>query len=657
MPHKYENGLIVQQDAAFNEAIKRTHDLRQRMSSKWKTRKAELQSLHNGRRNTRSSSGGGLSTTQSTMAQGDGTRVEIALATYTGRQSAAESNTMEPVVPEESPQTETLPEITFCDCPKDHTPKQHKKGGMARARARPVNRSEGPGIASQTSTADLIDRCKPCGACGNPKVALKNRDDYKSQMQKVIASQRGDESQSGTTGRMKMHSTPTTIQHPREPEATESSARGSRGIFARFANDRDSPSNEEPLPAIPQKRKRNHRTRKQRTGSLGSDTSPRHIATHQQSTEASSLHDDGAIPNLDDRSGTQAEEAPSTAGSDRRIVDDDEDSPVQLGRNSSVQFTRDSTGQFARDSQAEVEEEEPLSCVSGGNNPLNQADPQPVHESVNGLLMQRAATADMGSGVSDANSRIGLGTHSTEVSNPHEAATSSQQTHLPPQRDSNEAMKTYAEKPTQSADSMLGVPTSSSYKEHGGQGYPTGAPQQQLYPTSNQHNANTDGQHQQAHSRSLIDHEQARQLEQYATIAPLDGHQHRRDSIVPDHRKTSHTPASLAEDASSSRKRPAEQSEVIDLTISDDDSPSSANNRQASQTAMDSAEQEREIEDELAKIRRKKQRLRIKKENLSVEEELIDLEEEEDDLLEQKRQLSTGRIIKSESSGIVKSEQ
>ncbi|KAI7484353.1 hypothetical protein KC351_g4529 [Hortaea werneckii] len=655
MPHRYENGLIVQQDAAFNEAIERTHGLRQRMSSEWKTRKAELQSLHNGRRNTRSSSGGGLSTTQSTMAQGDGTGVEIALATHTVRQSAAESNTMESDVPEESPQTKTLPEITFCDCPKDHTPKRHKNG-KARLRTRPVNRSEAPEISSQTSTADFIDRCKPCGACGNPKVALKNRDDYKSQMQKVLASQRGDSSRMETPDREKLPIAPTTLKHPRKHQATESSTLQPKGFFARFANDIESSSDEGPLPAIPQKRKRNHRTRTQRTGSFASDTSPNSIATQQQAAEESSLHDDSATPNLDDRSGTQAEEALGTAGSEGRIGNGDEDSPVQLGRTSSAQFTRDSTVRFAQDSRVHVEEEEPWSRVSGGNNLLNQGDPQPVHESANRRLMQRAATADMGSGVTDANSRIGLGTNPTEVSNPHEAAIPSQQTHLPPWRYSNEAMRTCAENSTQSADAMLGLPTTSSYKEHGGLGYPTGAPQQQLYPTSNQDNHNPDGQHKQAHTRSSIHHGQARRLEQNASPAPSDGHQHRGDSLVPDHRKTSRTPAFSAENASSSRKPPAEQSEVIDLTIPDDDSPSSANNRQASQTAMDSAEQEREVEDRLVKIRREKKRLRIKKESLSVEEGLIDLEEE-DDLLEQKRQLSTGRVIKSEPSGIVKSEQ
>ncbi|KAI7346543.1 hypothetical protein KC320_g7800 [Hortaea werneckii] len=657
MPHKYDNGLIVQQDAAFIQARERTHDLRQRMSSEWKTRKAELQSLHNGRRNTRSSSGSGLSTTQSTMAQGDEAGVEIALATYAGRQSAAESNTMEPVVPEESPQTKTLPEITFCDCPKDHTPKRHKEGGMARARARPVNRSEGRGISSQTSTADLIDRCKPCGACGNPKVALKNRDDYKSQMQKVLASQPGDSRRIETPDREKLPIAPTTLKHPRKHQATESSTLQPKGFFARFANDIESSSDERPLPAIPQKRKHNDQTRKQRTGSLASDASPRPIAAQQQSAEESSLHDDSATPNLDDRSGTQARETPSTADCDGRIVGHDEDSPFQLGRNSSVQFTRDSTGQSAQDSQVHVEEEDPLSHVSEGNDISNQRDPQPVQDSANGRSMQRAATADMGSGISDANGKIALGTHPAEVSHPHESAISSQQTHLPLERDSNKGMRTYAEKATQSAGAMLGLPTSSSYKEPGGLGYPTRAPQQQLYPASNQHKENTDGQHKQAHSRSSIDQGQARRLEQYASPAPSDGHQHRGDSVVPDQRIIGNTPAPSMESARSPSMPPGPQDDVIDLTNCDDDSPSSASNRQASQTAMDSAEQEREVEDRLARTRRKKQRLQIQRQRLIFDERLIDLEDEEYDLLEQKRQLATGRVVKSEPSGIVKSEQ
>ncbi|RMY69105.1 hypothetical protein D0863_06673 [Hortaea werneckii] len=657
MPHKYENGLIVQQDAAFNEAIERTHDLRQRMSSEWNTRKAELQSLHNGRRNTRSSSGSGLSTTQSTMAQGDEAGVEIALATYTGRQSAAESNTMETVVPEESPRTKTLPEITFCDCPKDHTPKRHKEGGMARARARPVNRSEGRGISSQTSTADLIDRCKPCGACGNPKVALKNRDDYKSQMQKVLASQRGDSRRIETPDREKLPIAPTTLKHPRKHQATESSTLQPKGFFARFANDIESSSDERPLSAIPQKRKHNDQTRKQRTGSLASDASPRPIAAQQQSAEESSLHDDSATPNLDDRSGTQASEATSTAEADGRIGNDDGDSPVPLGRNSSIQFARDSNAPSSKDSQVHVEEEEPLSHVSGSNNLLKQGDPQPVHESANGRLMQRAATADMGSGVSDANSKIGLGTHPAEVSHPHEAAIPSQQTHLPPWRYSNEAMRTHAESWTQKGNTTLGLSTDSPYTSQDTQDYSEGALRQQLYPTSNQHNENTDGQHKQAYSRSSIDQGQARRLEQYASPAPSDGHQHRGDSVVPDQRIIGNTPAPSMESARSPSMPPGPQDDVVDLTNCDDDSPSSANNRQASQTAMDSAEQEREVEDRLARTRRKKQRLQIQRQRLIFDERLIDLEDEEYDLLEQKRQLATGRVVKSEPSGIVKSEQ
>ncbi|KAI7283614.1 hypothetical protein KC345_g2866 [Hortaea werneckii] len=563
---------------------------------------------------------------------------------------------MELVVPEESPQTETLPEISFCDCPKDHTPKRHKNG-KARLRTRPVNRSEGPDISPQTSTADLVDRCKPCGACGNPKVALKNRADYKSQMQKVLASQRRDSSRMETLDQEKRPIAPTTLKHPRKHQATESSTLQPKGFFARFANDIESSSDEGPLPAIPQKRKRNHRTRTQRTGSLASDTSPNSIAAQQQAAEESSLHDDSATPNLDDHSGTQAEEAPGTAGSDGRIVDDDENSPVQLGRNSSVQFARHSTGQFAQDSQAHVEEEEPLSHVSGGNTLLDQGGPQPVHESVNGRLMQRAATADMGSGVREANNQIGLETHPNEVSNPHEAATSSQQTHLPPQRYSNEAKSTHAESWTQKGNTTLGLSTDSPYTSQDTQDHSEGALQQHHYPTSKQHNANTEGQHEQAHSRSSIHHGQALRLEQNASPAPADGHQHRRDSIVPAHRKP-HTHQHLwRKNASSSRKRPAEQSEVIDLTISDDDSPSPASEESPHQTArdlddeaQDSDEEEQEIDDKLAELQRADRKLEIEAERLGLQDKM-------DPLLKRKRQLQTGGVIKSERSNFIKSEQ
>ncbi|KAI7368217.1 hypothetical protein KC354_g2835 [Hortaea werneckii] len=668
MKHGSKRGLIVQPNAEFTEDRKRTHDRRQHMSSEWETRKAvELQKLHgggDGRRTTRSSSGGNRPETQSTEAQGDDTGDAIVLAPYTERRSEAKSSTMQPDDPEESLQTEALPQITFCDCPKDHTSKQHSKSGMARLRPRPIGRSKGPDLSPQTPTADLIDRCKPCRACGKPKVALKDRDNYKRQMQMDLASQRDGHSQTGTPRKKKGPSAPTTAQHSQEPEATENPARRSRGFFARFANGRDSSSDEGTLPAIPQKRKLNYQARKQRNSPLGPETSPGFevpIAAQQQSPEASSSHDGGETPNLDHRSGTQANPPPRTADSGSQNGDDDEESPIQLARDSSFQSTKDSAVQVAEDSRMQDEEEEPLSHVSGGNTVLNRGDPQPVHESAIGHLMQRAATANMTSGVSDANSQIGLGTHPIEVSNPHEATTSSQQTHLSLGQNFNEAMRAYAESLTQKADATLGLPTSASYTGHDRQGYPTGAPQQQLDPTSNQHNDNNDGQHKQAHSRSSIDHDQTRQLEQYATPAPSDGHQHRKDSVAPDQRTIANTPAPPAESARTFSKRPAPQRDVIDLTNSDDESPSAAIKRPAEETAMDSDERKREIEKRRAAIQRTVRRREIENRKLEIEEEVLDLEDEDALLIsesfETDGQLRAGHVVKSEPSGIVKSEQ
>lgn len=672
MKHGSKRGLIVQPNAEFTEERKRTHDRRQHMLSEWKTRKAvELQTLY-GPRNTRSSSGGSRPETQSKMDQEDGTVDAIVLTSYTERRSEAESSTMEPDDSEESLQTEILPDITFCDCPKDHTSKHHSKSGMARLRPRPIHRSEGPEISSQTSTADLLDRCKPCRACGKPKVALKDRDNYKRQMQSNPASQGGDHSQSGTPGRKKVPSAPTTAQHPQEPEATKNPAPRSRGFFARFANDRESPSGEELLPAVPQKRKLNYQARKQSTSSSGPETSPGvgvPTAAQQQSPKASSSHDDGDMPSLNDRSATQANELPSTVASDSRIDDDDEDptiqlardSPIQLARDSSVHSARDSIVQSAEDFHIQVEEEGSVSRMSGSSSILDQGDPQPTHESDNGLLMQRAATANMTSGVGDANHQIGLETHPTEVGGPREAALSPQQTHLPLGQNFNEAMRTYAESLTQRANTMLGLPTSASYTGHDRQGHPTGAPQQQLNPTSNQQNANTDGQREQAHGRPSIPNGQASQLEQYTTPAPSDGHQHRTDSVMPDQRPVANTPAPSAESARSSGERPAPRRNVIDLTNSDDESPSSAIKRPAEETAMDTDERKREIEKRRAAIQRTIRRREIENRKLEIEEEVLDLEDEDALLIsesfETDGQLRAGHVVKSERMSVVKSEQ
>ncbi|KAI7361317.1 hypothetical protein KC354_g8169 [Hortaea werneckii] len=624
MPHKYENGFIFQRDPEFTEGCKRTKDLRQRMSSEWETRKIEWQTLYGdgvSRRSTRSSSRGGHLATQAAMSQGDVTGGTIAVVSSKGHRSAAESSTMQLDDHDESPQTQDLPEVMFCDCPRDHTSKQHNSHGAV-TRRRPADRSGGLAIPSQTATPDLLDRIKSCHTCGNPKVSQKDRDAYKRQMQRDHASQRKDRSPTGTPGRKQVPSAPTTIQHPRQHEATESSTLQPEGIFARFTNDRESPSDGQPLPAIPQKGKRDRQTRKQRIRSLGLDTSPRPIAAHQQSAEAPSLHDDGATPNLDHRLGTQANKGPSTAGSDDRIGDDEEDSPIQLSGSSSVQSTRDSTVQFAQDSR----------------------------KSAYGHLMQRAATADMGGCISDAYHQVGLGTHPTEVGNPREAAISSHQTHVPLERDPIEAKWTYTEDPTQKGITILGLSTNSSRTGQGTQDHSEGALQQQHYANINQHNANTDGQHKQAHSRPSIDHGQARQLEQFATPAPSDGHQHRRDSVAPNQRAMANRPAPSAESAASSKKRSAPQGDVVDLTNSDDDSPSSVNNRSANQTAMDLFEKEQKIEKRRATIQRTIKRRMIEDRRLEIEAEVLDLQDEDE-------QLQAGHVVKVERESGIKSEE
>ncbi|KAI7338810.1 hypothetical protein KC315_g1580 [Hortaea werneckii] len=554
-----------------------------------------------------------------------------------------ESSTTQPDDRDESLQKETLPHIAFCDCPKNHTLKQHSKSRKTRLRPRPVDRSEGPDSPPQTPKADLLNQCQSCKACGNPKGARKNRDAYRRQMQKHHASQRGDYEQTETPGTKRVPSAPSTVQHPRDLQATESPARRSKDFSAGLADDKEFPSDGEPLPANPRKRKRNCQAGKQSAASLGPETSPRvgmAIAGQQQSLEASSSHDGGDTPNLGDRSGSQASELPSTAGFDSRSGDDDENLPIKLARDSSLQFTRDSSVQLAEVSHMQFEEEGP------GSSNLNEGDRQPTPESAKRLLTQRATTADITSGFSDANSQIGLEMHRTEVSNPHEAATSSQQTHMALERDSNEAIRKYTEKSTRRTDAMLGLPTSSSYTEHGVLGYPTSAPQQQLHPTSNEDIDNTYGQHEQRHSRSSISRGQGSRGEQYATPVSSDGHQHRRESIVTDQRTIANTPAPSVDSAGSSSRPPAPRNHVVDLTNSDDDSPSSANNRPAIKTTTDSDEEDKE---ELAEIQGA--RLMLKKEM----EDLILKKKEE--LLLKRINRRARRPIKSEPSSIVKSEQ
>ncbi|KAI7463346.1 hypothetical protein KC357_g8246 [Hortaea werneckii] len=558
-----------------------------------------------------------------------------------------ESSTIQPDDRDESLQKETLPDIAFCDCPKNHTLKQHSKSRKTRLRPRPVDRSEGPDSPPQTPKADLLNQCQSCKACGNPKGARKNRDAYRRQMQKHHASQRGDYEQTETPGTKRVPSAPSTVQHPRDLQATESPARRSKDFSAGLADDKEFPSDGEPLPANPRKRKRNCQAGKQSAASLGPETSPRvgmAIAGQQQPLEASSSHDGGDTPNLGDRSGSQASELPSTAGFDSRSGDDDENLPIKLARDSSLQFTRDSSVQLAEVSHMQFEEEGP------GSSNLNEGDRQPTPESAKRLLTQRATTADITSGFSDANSQIGLEMHRTEVSNPHEAATSSQQTHMALERDSNEAIRKYAEKSTRRADAMLGLPTSPSYTEHGVLGYPTSAPQQQLHPTSNQDIDNTYGQHEQRHSRSSISRGQGSRGEQYATPVSSDGHQHRRESIVTDQRTIANTPAPSAESAASSKKRSAPQGDVVDLTNSDDDSPSPGNERPASQTAMDSFEKEREIEKRRATIQRTIKRRMIEDRRLEIEAEVLDLQDEDE-------QLQAGQIVKVERENGIKSEE
>ncbi|KAI7714509.1 hypothetical protein KC353_g6766 [Hortaea werneckii] len=552
MPPGYKGGFVVQGDVDFAEARRRTQDIRRRMSSKWKARKAvELQRMHgdgSDRRNTRSSSGGGQPATQSTIAQGD-----------------------------------------------------------------------------------EIDE-----SAGSTQIETPSRE--------------------------RVPSTSATVQHRQVSEASDGSVQPTQTRAARFANGSDSSSVGASSISIPQKRKGSSRHAKRRkSGSV--EPRPSLMVEfpdtgQPQSPKASSLQDGGETMSPGSSLGNQANERQETAVSDGQMGDNDEDSLDRFTRDSPAPLPRDSFIQFAEDTPVQFAGDTTFSRVSVSSSILSYENELRVQDRANEPPMQRAAIAEMRCGISNDSGQIGFGTHPTEGSNPREAAEPTQQTHMPLEHNPNKVGETYTENQAQRADTMLGLPTGSPYTDQQAQGCPTSTLQQQFTPIVDQHDGITDGQYEHAHNDTSLDRGQEHHGDHYATPASSDGHQHRKDSVVPDQRTSTNTPAPSVESAGSSNKRPALQMGIVDLTNSDDESPSSATKRPTEETAMDSNEKGREIEDRLAKVRRKKERLRIKKEILGAERGLIDLEEEEDGLLEQQRQLSTGRTVKSEpKSGIVKSEQ
>ncbi|RMY58720.1 hypothetical protein D0865_02468 [Hortaea werneckii] len=666
MPPGYKGGFVVQGDVDFAEARRRTQDIRRRMSSKWKARKAvELQRMHgdgSDRRNTRSSSGGGQPATQSTIAQGDEIDEVITLASSRGHRSATESRTMQPDEPDKMLPREILSEVSFCDCPTHHPPKSATRNEMVRAGRRPAPSAEGPEVPLQTPPPTLLARCKRCHTCGNPKVSRKNRDTYIRQRQLKYAPQSAGSTQIETPSRERVPSTSATVQHRQVSEASDGSVQPTQTRAARFANGSDSSSVGASSISIPQKRKGSSRHAKRRkSGSV--EPRPSLMVEfpdtgQPQSPKASSLQDGGETMSPGSSLGNQANERQETAVSDGQMGDNDEDSLDRFTRDSPAPLPRDSFIQFAEDTPVQFAGDTTFSRVSVSSSILSYENELRVQDRANEPPMQRAAIAEMRCGISNDSGQIGFGTHPTEGSNPREAAEPTQQTHMPLEHNPNKVGETYTENQAQRADTMLGLPTGSPYTDQQAQGCPTSTLQQQFTPIVDQHDGITDGQYEHAHNDTSLDRGQEHHGDHYATPASSDGHQHRKDSVVPDQRTSTNTPAPSVESAGSSNKRPALQMGIVDLTNSDDESPSSATKRPTEETAMDSNEKGREIEDRLAKVRRKKERLRIKKEILGAERGLIDLEEEEDGLLEQQRQLSTGRTVKSEpKSGIVKSEQ
>ncbi|KAI6911654.1 hypothetical protein KC318_g2140 [Hortaea werneckii] len=368
---------------------------------------------------------------------------------------------------------------------------------------------------------------------------------------------------------------------------------------------------------------------------------------HPQTPEASSLRDDGETMSTGDSLGSKANERPGTAVSDEQMDDNDENLLDQFARTSPAPLPRDSSVQLAEGSPVQFAGDKTFSRVSVDSSILSYENGPRVQDRANEPSTKRAAIAEMRSGVSNASSQIGFETHPTEGSNPREAAEPIQQTHMPLEHNPNEEVGAYTENRARRADTMLGLPTRSSYADHHAQGYPTSTLQQQPLPTAGQQNGITDGQFEQAHNDTSPDRGQERRGEQYATLASSDGHQHRGDSMMPNQRTISNTPAPSVGSAKSSSKRPALQEDVIDLTISDGDSHTSATHRPTIQTTTDSDEED---EEELAEIS-------LKCKMLKKEMEDLVLQTRQGEVLKRISRRKARRAIKSEPSGIVKSEQ
>ncbi|KAI6837303.1 hypothetical protein KC340_g4369 [Hortaea werneckii] len=464
------------------------------------------------------------------------------------------------------------------------------------------------------------------------------------------ASQSGDSAQIETPSGERALNTSATVQHPRVSEASDSSVQPAPSRTARFANGNDSPSVGASSGQLPQKRKRSSQPAEGRkSGSVEPRPSPMvelSITGQWQSPEASSLQDGGETMDRGDSLGNQANEHPGTAVSDGQMGDNDEVSLDHFARDSPAPLPRDSSVQLAEDSPVQFAGDKTFSRVSVSSSILSYQNGPPKLDRANEPPRQRAAIAEMRCGINNASGQIGFGTQPTEGTNPRAAAESTQQTHMLLEHNANEVGRTYTENQAQRADTMVGLPTGSSYTDHHAQGYPTSTLQQQPLPTAGQQNGITDGQYEQAHNDISLDRGQEHHGDHYATPASSDGHQHRKDSVVPDQRTSANTPAPSVESAGSSNKRPALQMGIVDLTNSDDDSPFPANNRPTIQTTTDSDEEDRE---ELAETQNN--RLMLKKEM----EDLV-LKRKEGLLLKRINQRAR-RTIKSEPNGTVKSEQ
>ncbi|KAI7162389.1 hypothetical protein KC349_g1976 [Hortaea werneckii] len=508
-------------------------------------------------------------------------------------------------------------------------------------------------VELQTLHGDGSDRRNTRSSSGGGQPATQStiaQGDGIDEIQMKYAPQSGGSTQIETPSGERVPSTSATVQHPQVSEASDGSVQPTPSRAARFANGSDSSSVGASSVSIPQKRKGSSQHAKRRkSGSV--EPRPSLMVElpdtgHSQSPKASSLQDGGETMSPGSSPGNQANERQETAVSDGQMGDNDEDSLDQIARDSSAQLPRDSSVQLAEDSPVQFAREKTFSRVSVDSSILSYENGPRVQDRANEPSTKRAAIAEMRSGVSNASSQIGFETHPTEGSNPREAAEPIQQTHMPLEHNPNEEVGAYTENRARRADTMLGLPTRSSYADHHAQGYPTSTLQQQPLPTAGQQNGITDGQFEQAHNDISLDRGQEHHGDHYATPASSDGHQHRKDSVVPDQRTSANTPAPSVESAGSSNKRPALQMGIVDLTNSDDDSPLPANNRPTIQTVTDSDEED---EEKLAEIQRKRQMLKKEMEDLV-------LQKQEDEVLKRMSRRAR-RAVKSEPSAIVKSEQ